>query len=383
MVSVLLVIRSVDFGGQEQQLLELVSRLDQSLFDLGLVTFYGGGLMRKEFESVNGLKVFSLGKKSRWDLGALWRLWRLVMRMRPQIIVGYMPTEFLTTFLVGKATGTKLVWVVAHGSIDDPGIIDWPEHFSFQAGAFLSRFTDLIVVNSNNGYRYCVSEGYHGHKMAVIVNGIDTEYFKPQREGGRLLRRHWGIRDDVSLIGLVAGSDSRKDHATFLRAAAVLAGLRPDARFACIGCTPEELSPEARRLASSPPLRELVKWPGIRRDMATVYGALDLFTLSSSSEGLSNATAEAMACCVPCVVTDAGDAADLLGGIWPVIAPRNPQALAAGWQKVLEMPAIQRDSLCRRAREVIVSKFSLEGMVDKTAKVLLDLDNRTTRHGPA
>jgi glycosyltransferase involved in cell wall biosynthesis len=379
LIRVFFIIRSLERGGRERQLYELLRRIDKDRFEPSLITLYDGGSMRRQFESIPNLKLFSLGKKSRWDVGVLWRLRRLITSIRPQLLVGCLTQGNLTSVLVGKCAGTKVAWIVAHGAIANQWDLGWLWVISFRVCTFLSTFADLIITNSRNGYQYCISEGYCARRMVKIPNGTDTSYFKPDRNAGHLLRRDWEISDGTTLIGLVAGADPRKDHATFLKAAVILMKIGADVRFVCVGCTPDEISREAQGLASSPLLRERVKWPGKLRNMPQLYAALDIFTLSSTSEGSSNALAEAMACGVPCVVTNAGDAAEMAGPIWPTIAPGDPAGLAGGWQRIMDMLPSERDRLRRLSRERIISGFGVEKMVDKTSQALLNLVDDDTQ----
>jgi glycosyltransferase involved in cell wall biosynthesis len=165
-----------------------------------------------------------------------------------------------------------------------------------------------------------------------------------------------------------------KDHQTFLKAAAILANSRADARFVCIGTGPERFTSDLKTLASELGLGDNVIWPGpILGDMTAAYNALDICCSSSSfGEGTSNAVAEAMACGVPCVVTDVGDSKLIVGETGIVVPPKNPEALSAGWaamaERLSENPQL-RDAV--RAR--VESRLSLSALVRNTSDTLLGL----------
>jgi glycosyltransferase involved in cell wall biosynthesis len=120
-----------------------------------------------------------------------------------------------------------------------------------------------------------------------------------------------------------------KDHRTFLDAAAILAATRREVCFVLVGAGIEAASRALKAIAERR-IGDRVRLLGERNDMAAVYAALDIPTLSSAcGEGFPNVLGEAMACGLSCVATDNGDAAELLGRTGIVVPPRESRALAA------------------------------------------------------
>jgi glycosyltransferase involved in cell wall biosynthesis len=203
--------------------------------------------------------------------------------------------------------------------------------------------------------------------MVVISNGIDTERFQPDSEAGAKVRSEWGISEKIILIGLVGRLDPMKDHPTFLKAAALLCKEREDVHFVCVGIGSEHYTLELQQLTSELDISEKVIWAGGRSDMPTVHNALNIASSSSSyGEGFANVIGEAMACGVPCVVTDVGDSAWIVGDTGIVVPPKNPEALAAGWNSLLNLAVTERVALAEKARKTIVENFSLRNLVQKT-----------------
>ena len=376
MIRLLFLIRSLGAGGAERQLVELVKGLDKSRFAVTVATFYGGGAFRGELDGLRNVRVVSLEKKGRWDvLPFVARLWRVARRTRPHVILSSMGISNELGLVVGRAAGAKVVWSLRTSDIDFSHY-GWMSRWSFRVGALLSRFPDLIIANSHSGKEYHIARGYYGKRMIVISNGIDTDTFRPDAEAGMRVRREWGIGEEERVIGIVGRLVPVKDHSTFLRAAALLVGEQCAARFVCVGGGAGEYQTALRSLASDLGLDGKVVWAGARSDMPAVYNALDVACSSSIGEGLPNVVAEAMATGVPCIVTDVGDSARLVGqsGVVQMVVPKgNPEAIAAAWIGLLNLSPDERAALGRQARERILSEYSVAQLVRRTEAALLGL----------
>src|SRR6266446_760184 len=127
-------IRALDHGGAERQLIELVKASDKSRFKVTVATFYDGGGLRPEIEKIEGVRVISLGKKGRWDLlPFLWRLARLVREIRPDILHGYMGIANELCSLMGWLYGGRVVWGMRQ-SRREPGQYGWLTRLSSRVG---------------------------------------------------------------------------------------------------------------------------------------------------------------------------------------------------------------------------------------------------------
>ena len=144
-----------------------------------------GGALRPEIENIEGVRVLSLGKKGRWDLlPFLLRLSRVVRETRPDILHGYMGIANELCSLMARLHGGRAVWGLRQ-SERDPFQYGWLTRWSERAGAWVSRFADLIIANSHAGKRYYAGLGYRADRMIVVHNGVDTARFHPDRAAGR------------------------------------------------------------------------------------------------------------------------------------------------------------------------------------------------------
>jgi len=370
-VRLLLLTRSLNYGGSERQLTALAKGLQKRGGSVAVATFYPGGSLRKELES-SGVSVESLSKHARWDvLGFFWRLLKLVRRIQPTVLHGYLATaNILTVLLKPFYPSAKIVWglrasnmeLERYGCVDQ--IQSWVEWK-------LSRFADLIVVNSYAGFDFAARKGFPQEKMVVILNGIDVDRFHPDSVSRDGMRQAWGISGHEQLIGLVGRLDPMKGHDTFIKAAALLSRGRDNVRYICVGDGPETFKQKLVALSKEVGLGRRLIWVSAGDDVGAVYNALDLVTSCSSyGEGFSNVIGEAMACGRPCVVTDVGDAKRIVGDTGYVVAPGNPPALVSAWQEALDVGAVEKASRSQMARERIIEHFSLERLIEETARVL-------------
>ena len=297
----------------------------------------------------------------------LMNAYRFLRNEAPDILHGYLVVPNLLVILFKPfLLGTKVVWGVRASDMD-LSHYDWLARFTFRLGSLLSRYADLIIVNSNFGMAYHQTKGYPLKKMVVVPNGIDTERFKINVEDRTRIRKEWGIGDNEKLVGLVARLDPMKDHHTFLEAAAILVNQREDIRFVCVGDGDRDYREMLHRKSTELGLNERLLWAGSRTDASAIYNAFDVATCTSITEGFPNVVGEAMSCGIPCVVTDVGDSAVIVGDLGFVVPPRDPRSLADAWIRCLsEAHAVPQMEI--RAR--IIRDFSLQSLVEHTEQEL-------------
>ena len=358
-----MLVRKMEIGGSERQTLELAKGLPVDRFDATILTFYPGGEFLKEAEEA-GVKVVSLDKKGRWDLMLFFiRLVRELRHLKSDILYTVDgPPGILGLAARPFVRGLKVVWGIRASNMDLTRF-DYSRQMVFRALKRLSGRVDLVIANSEFGRAYVVKSGFSAKNISVVHNGIDIDYFAPNSDDRTALRHSWGVASEVeALIGIVARLDPMKDHDTFLRAAAYFLERGGQARFVCVGDGPEKSRLQA--LANDLGLGGKVIWAGTRRDMPSVFAALDINTLTSVTEGFPNTLGEAMACATPCISTDVGDAASIMGELGQVVLVGNFEAIANAWAELVAKKPDERHQLGQLCRSRVQEHFSVQAMVE-------------------
>lgn len=345
----------------------LAKGLHQRGVDVTVLVFYGVGDLKKELHAY-GVEVVDLRKSGRWDVLPFFvRLVRVVRKLRPEIVYGFLGTANMLASLVRVAVpGTRVVWGVRAANVD-LNEYDWLAGATYRLERRISRFADLIICNSHAGMEYAAAHGFPREKMRVIPNGIDTDKFRPDGASRARVRDEFGVGQSDLLIGIVGRLDPMKDHETFLRAAAMLESARSDCRFLCVGDGPEGYTVHLHQLASNLGLEAKLIWCGARNDMPAVFNAMDIACSSSYGEGFSNVIAEGMACGIPYVVTDVGDSASIVEGTGIVVPPQMPSALCEGMRLMLTQTGPDLSVAVRRS---IVDRFTNEALINNTLETL-------------
>lgn len=362
-MTLLFLLRSLHPGGAERQLVALAKALAARGQRVVVAVFYTGGKLDAELVQA-GVTLVDLRKGGRWSLvGFLWRLVRLIRRERPSVLHSYLVVpNLLSAALKLVFPRLPVVWGI-RASHMDLGNFDRLAGLTFRMEGWLARLPDLIIYNSQAGRAWHEALGYPPHCAVVVPNGIDTDRYRPSPERGAALRAAWGVPASAKLVGLPARIDPQKGHETFIEAAALLkdAGLH----FVAIGGGDEAL--QARLGEKAARLGLPMIWAGHCDDMEAAYSALDVACLPSVGEGFPNVIGEAMACGVPCVVTQVGDAPAIVAGSGLVVPVGDAPALA----QALESLLAQGDG--KAARDRIVTAYSVDALADNTLAALRPL----------
>ncbi len=321
-----------------------------SLTDLG---FHGEPLQRQ------GIPVYAMGLRS--PLGLLNVCLCLILlfrKLKPDVVQTWMVHSDLIGGIAARFAGIEhVIWGVRTTDYNlesrSTRVLRW-------LCARLSRvIPSKIVSAAQASLESSLEVGYSAKKLMVIPNGFDVSALHNYLGKGKAIREQIGVQPDNLVIGCMGRYNPAKDHVNFVRAAALIASKYPTCFFLMVGSnlTPSNAELMAHIMATGFVDRFVLL--GERPDPAACLDAMDIFVLSSCTEGFPNVLGEAMAMGVPCVSTDVGDAAVLLGDTGELVPLRNSTALAGAVERLVAMPLAERKALGYKGRQRLEQDFSI------------------------
>jgi glycosyltransferase involved in cell wall biosynthesis len=335
--------------------------MDRARFENVVISLTTDGPVGAEIRSL-GVPVHALNmRRGLPSPRAVLRLAKWLKAMRPDVVQTWMYHADLIGGLVARLAGSRTVlWNLRQSNFDASAskrTTVWTARLCARLSRLIPR---AIICCSQEAERIHVEMGYAKEKITIIPNGFDLEAFRPDPEARAALRQELGVSREELLIGMVARFDPQKDHRTFIKAAALVLRQRSDAKFVLVG---EGVSAGNTMLLGwlrAANVMDHFLLLGRRNDVARILNTLDVASLSSAfGEGFPNVVGEAMACGVPCVVTDVGDSAWLVGTAGRVVPVRNPEALARAWLDLLESDSSQRRAVGAVGRARISEHFEI------------------------
>lgn len=327
-----------------------------------VVSLNDGGIFRERLEAL-GIRVESLGFNKGFPSPIkFWRLVKLMKQWNPAVVQTWMYHADLVGGLAAKVVGVPVCWGI-RSSILPPGLGAFPTRVVMHLCAAISRWVAVRIVScSVKGANIHQALGYSA-VFDVVPNGIDVSAWLPRPQLRADVRSELGIADSEFAFAHAGRADPLKDHAGLALAFNKIFASRPSVRLLLCGQGLQQGDPYFEGLPFSPAARTAIVAMGPRDDLQRLWQAADCFVLSSIGEAFPNVVAEAMACALPCVVTDVGDAAMIVGETGMVVPPSDHAALANAMFSLCSMPQKERDSLGIAARQRVLDQFTLDRMV--------------------
>ena len=375
-IRVLHVLLSLEPGGLENGVVNVINRLDRDRFVSSVCCLKHAGEFARRIEDPR-VAIHELHWRGGNDPRLALRLARLLRRTRPDIVHTRNAEPFFYGFAGAKLARAKALVHSEHGRKFD----DRPARFAVQR--WMSRHTDAIFAVSGQLKTDLVRHiGMPEASVEVLHNGVDLSRFNvaaradapsPAREA---LRRDWGVPAGALVVGSVGRLVAVKNYALLLRAVAS-SGL-DDVHLVLAGEGPERAALTA--LAASLGIASRLHLLGHSNDVDRVLGAFDVFVLPSFSEGMSNTLLEAMAAGVPPVASDVGGNGEIVrDGVDGRLFPSDDEAALRACLAALCRDEAARARLATAARERVLSTFDIRQMIERYEQLYERVHARTGR----
>jgi len=374
------IITDLSTGGAQMMLCKLLSNYDKNLFNPIVISLMNSGGILDKYIKKLGIPLYFVGLNNYYPRPiAFYNFIKYLYKLKPDIIQGWMYHGNMAASLAGLFLLNKIpiLWNIRH----TPYNLKEEKLFIsilIRLGALFSYQTKCIIYNSLVSVHRHKLLGYNNKISKIIPNGFDCFQFKPSLTARLSLRGELKIKRNDLIIGFIARYHPMKNHTNFIRAAGKLVSEYPDVHFVLVGIDVDKSNSVLVDLIKEKGIMSQVHLLGERNDIPEVTAAFDIATnFSSWGESFSNAVGEAMACGIPCVVTNIGDSAWIVGDTGMIVPPENIDELVKAWIKLKKIGSLGRKQLGQKARERIMNKFSLLKIVnsyEETYRKILNIN---------
>jgi len=362
------VISGLNNGGAESVLFRLVTAPSGS-FEHTVVVMQQGGYYWDRLVSSN-IEVVSLNMPNgRLSFSGLYRLYKLLRSKQPDIVQTWMYHADLVGGLVARLARAR--------------VVNWGVRLTNPRQALTSRSTQVIVRLCAGLSKYVptsiiscaysavdshVAMGYERAKFHVIPNGFDTDKLKFCPQSRTDWRDAWKVTESTMVFGHLARWSPQKDHATLFASVRAFASTATKADWRLVVAGPEidANNSELTEMVAKYGLSDSVILCGSQSDVTGYMSAIDCFVLSSRDEGFPNVLAESMACQVPCITTDVGDARHIVENTGWITPAGDSGAFSAAMCQAWSEKSDNHASWASRkiyCRERVAGQFNIASMV--------------------
>ncbi|MCH9769308.1 MAG: glycosyltransferase, partial [Gammaproteobacteria bacterium] len=356
-------ISGLGMGGAEQMLYKIIANSRYPASQHSVISLTDRGVFAEKLRNL-GCQVIVLGMRQNpiAVLSSMIKIIKKLYQLCPDTLIGWMyhgcfSASIARLFYYRKV---KLIWNIRH----TPGDLKTERRTTrwlIYALKVLLWLPQKIIYNAFASAEYHEQRlGYVKHKRQIIPNGFDLQHFQASQTLRHDFRQQYNIDEQTLLIGHVARFHPMKGHSILLQAFQKILVWQPDAVLVMCGRLVSSANAQLKTKLSQLGLENQVILLAEYSDLASLYPALDLLVQSSLwGEGFPNVLGEAMACEVPCVVTNVGDSGRIVDQAGYVVAPADPGALAKACIRLLSQSKESRVQLGGVGREKIAQHYTI------------------------
>ncbi|PGM73301.1 glycoside hydrolase [Bacillus cereus] len=367
-INVVHIITGLSTGGAEMMLYKLLKNMDKEQFQPIVISLTNKGSLGEKIEGL-GIKVWCCNLDRGFN--ATYRFSKLISllyKFKPDIIQGWMyHGNLISQLLKPFFPKTKIVWNI-RGSHYDLKQEKKTTAAIIYLCAKMSIFPSKIINNSSlSAIKHEELLGYKKSKRIIIPNGFDTDMYKPSCITKEILKNEYNLSTDTITIAIIGRYHPVKGHDVFIKAVKQVIEIKRECKFKFIfiGRDVDSKNKVLVKMIKAANIEKYCLLLGERNDIQELLKEINVIVSASHSEGFSNVIGEAMSCGIPCIATDVGDSKWIISETGFIVPPNDPQSLAEGLLKILDLPLDERQKLGIKARERIVQNFSIEIVVKK------------------
>lgn len=359
MPRVLYIIGQLRRGGAEQQLFYLLKYWPHSATVLVLENNPSEAYWAQPIREL-GYPVIEITRHSHYDVKRLVKIVHLLRILRPDIV-------HLFTDAPAGVYGRIAALLIRHPCVivnerHQPS--DHPAWFLQLKRHWLNRYVAAVVTNARSSQNFIVSDlNIPAQKAHYIPNGLDLKPFANAAIDDHSIALPDGWENNKIIIGTVGSLRHQKAPEVWLKVARRVIDIYPEVRFLHIGKGP--LLEAAKAFRDTLGLTDQVHFMGEQFNIPELMRVMNIFTMTSRTEGMPNAIMEAMAARLPCVVTDAGDSCELVqAGETGFVVPVDDEVELANRIVQLIADPLMRQTMGEKGQKII-QNFSVHVMVER------------------
>jgi glycosyltransferase involved in cell wall biosynthesis len=360
-MKILHIIIGLNVGGAENSLKRLIEiHKDNQNYQHCVISLTTIGKIGEQLQA-SGIEVKALGMTSAFSVPiTLWRLIKSISYINPDIVHTWMYHADLLGGLAAYFTQKKVIWSIRNTHVAVGSGTAKTTKYIMQSCAKLSYKIPSKIICVANAAKVSHYK-YYNKKMIVIPNGyaIDAIQKIAKNTQKNKLLAELKIRNDKLIIGSIGRFNDYKDFPTFIKAANILLASQQNLQFLLIGRDIDSNNKILMSLISDTVNPNAFILLGERNNIPELLSLMDIFCLHSVSEGFPNVLGEAMCVGLPCVTTDVGDAALMVGEHGSIVPHSNPEKLAAALQVMIDQTPQERTNIGQALSQRIRNHYSI------------------------
>lgn len=374
------IITNLTIGGAETMLVRVIKHKPDYVKSTIVISLMENGEIGRTLDAL-GVKVISMGMNKGFSiLKTLFKIKNIIQIEKPDIIHTWMyHANILGGIAAYLAKNKNIVWSIRRS--------EYTQNESFttflimKMGAiFSSIIPKVIVYVAESGLKNHQKYGYASHNSIVIPNGFDLEKLKYNPTTRKKIRNELNLNDDHIVIGCVGRFHVSKGYEILISSSVDILKSHKNVKYLLIGRNVDEQNRILMKCIDKTGFKNNFFVVGEKRNISDYMSAMDIFCLSSITEGFPNVLGEAMASELPCVATCVGDVQKITDNNAILVQPNNEKLLSKGLFEMINMNNDKRQRMGLIGRNIIEKNYSIRSICKKYYDLYLLILSEENNH---